>query len=81
MCIGKRIRELRKSNDFTQKELGEKAGISEIAIRKYENGSRSPKYETLIKIAKALNIPVYDLMYDVEELKKEVDLIINRRFK
>ncbi|MBU3208034.1 helix-turn-helix domain-containing protein [Clostridium algidicarnis] len=71
MSIGDRIKKLRKDNNFTQIELAEKAGISEIAIRKYENGGRSPKYGTIIKIAEALNVPVDELM-DFEELKQEL---------
>lgn len=46
---------------MTQAELAQKAGISEISIRKYETGERKPKYETVLKIANALDVQTKDL--------------------
>lgn len=48
---GDSIRKYRKQKGFTQKQLGEKCGINEANIRKYELGSQNPKIETLQKIA------------------------------
>lgn len=46
---------------MTQKELSERLGTSQQNLAQYENGKRNPKTQTLIKIAKALNIPVSEL--------------------
>lgn len=54
MTIGERIRNVRKSKNLTQKQLGELAGIAEPTIRRYELGKLNPKYETIEKIACAL---------------------------
>lgn len=66
MTIGERIKEARKAakngKGMTQKELGEACGINEANIRKYENGRQNPKYETLQKIASALDVNVTDLL-------------------
>lgn len=60
--IGARIREARKIKGLTQKELGEKAGIAEPTIRRYELGKLNPKMETIQKIAAALGVSWLDLM-------------------
>ena len=70
MSIGYKIKNIRNLKKLTQKELSLLANISEISIRKYESGVRAPKYETLIKIAKALEIPITDLLDIREEVKK-----------
>ncbi len=54
--IGEKIREIRKARGLTQKELGEKAGIAEPTIRRYELGKLNPKIETVKKIADALGV-------------------------
>lgn len=59
--IGKRIKERRKALKMTQKELSEKIGCAEITIRQYENGRYSPKIDTRIALAKALDVPYVEL--------------------
>ena len=60
--VGKRIRKYRKEKGLTQKQLGEKCGILEPNIRKYELEKQNPKLETIEKIALALEIPLSDLI-------------------
>lgn len=62
MDTGKKIKLIRTFRGLTQKELGELAGIHEVAIRKYELGKNTPKQEQLRKIAAALNVNVNSLM-------------------
>lgn len=62
MTTGERIRKYRKEKHLTQKRLGELAEIAEPTIRRYELGKLNPKYETLLKIASALEIPVAFLL-------------------
>ncbi len=72
--IGERIRELRKEQGLTQKELGERAGIAEPTIRRYELGRLNPKFETVKKIAKALGVPascVYGLKIQEDADKQD----------
>ena len=56
MTIGERIRHVRQLRNLTQKQLGELSGIAEPTIRRYELGKLNPKYETLKKIASALQV-------------------------
>lgn len=41
---------------YTQKEIGEKIGISEPTVNKYAKGKKSPSIETLVKIAEAFSV-------------------------
>ena len=62
MILGEQIKKYRKKTGLTQKQLGEKLGISQQQIAQYENGKRVPKIDTLIKIANALNAKFSDLI-------------------
>lgn len=64
MNIGKRIKELRKENKLTQKELADKLNVSTITIQNYENNRRMPNLEMINKIAKALNVRSSELVDD-----------------
>lgn len=62
MATGERIKAARRKANLTQKELGEKLGISYQSVAQWENNLRNPKYETLQRIAQVLNTSVSDLM-------------------
>lgn len=51
-----KLRELRKEKRLTMKELGKILSLAEPTISGYENGTRSPDYETLNKIADVFNV-------------------------
>lgn len=61
-----KIKEQRLKKKISQAELAKKAGVSEISIRKYESGERSPKLDKLLRIATALDISVRDLLEENE---------------
>lgn len=67
MTIGEKIYYCRLENHMTQKELGEKTGIDSATIGKYERGKLNPKFETVLKIANALNLPDPMIFYSDEE--------------
>ena len=80
--IKERIRYARKITNLTQKQLGERAGIAEPTIRKYELGLLNPKFETIIKIADAFNLPVsfftgQQPFVDIELLKKAKAVVLH----
>ena len=54
--IGDRIKFLRESLDLRQKDLADKAGITEASLSRYENNLREPKGEIVSRLAKALNV-------------------------
>jgi len=56
-----KIREYRKLQKMTQKELGEKIGVKHNTVSGYENGTNEPEQDILFKIAAALNVSINDL--------------------
>lgn len=58
---------------MTQNELGAAAGVSGVAIMRYERDLRTPKQKTLEKIAAALGVDSYDLLYSKEEMQRYLD--------
>lgn len=58
MTTGQRIKLARKSAGLTQKELGQKLGITYQTVAQWENNLRNPKHETLMRIAEALDITI-----------------------
>lgn len=74
--IGERIRKARQSRNMSQQELSAKAGISLPHISDIENGKKSMKLQTFIKIIEALqvssdsilraDVPGVELLYQSE---------------
>lgn len=54
--IGDRIQLARKASGLSLRALAEKAGVTAMAISKYENNQSTPSSEVLIALAKALNV-------------------------
>jgi len=61
LALGKRVRRLREGLRLTQEEFAKRCGISVSFASLLERGERSPSYDTLLTIARALEIPVAEL--------------------
>lgn len=70
--IGNRIKELRKSKGFSQKEMAELIGVNRSTYSNYENNNREPNVDTLTKIASVLDINVADLIPTNTQLKSTI---------
>ena len=70
MIIGERLRALREEKKFSQGDIEKKTGLLRCYISRVENGHTVPAIETLEKMARALEIPMYQLFYDGEEPPK-----------
>ena len=60
--IGRVIRRERQDRQLTIKELGEKAGLSEIYVGEIERGQKYPSAKVLESIASALDLDLADLL-------------------
>lgn len=62
------LKELRKREELTQEELANKLEISKSAISMYENGNRTPDFETLEMFADFFNVNLSYLIGENEKL-------------
>jgi transcriptional regulator with XRE-family HTH domain len=67
VIIGDRLRALREEKKLSQGDIEKKTGLLRCYISRIENGHTVPAIETLEKMARALEIPMYRLFYDGEE--------------
>ena len=59
---GNTIRKLRESKHLTQSELGERIGVSDKAVSKWETGKGLPDLTLIQPLAQALDVSVIELM-------------------
>jgi DNA-binding XRE family transcriptional regulator len=62
LSLGERVREMRTVAGMTQEQLASAAGIGRVTLVRLESGEQSPRYETLVAIARALGQPVAELL-------------------
>jgi transcriptional regulator with XRE-family HTH domain len=67
MVIGDRLREMREGKKLSQGDIEKRTGLLRCYISRVENGHTVPAIETLEKLARALECPLYQLFYDGEE--------------
>src|SRR5579885_1920108 len=66
MMIGERLRNLRAEKKMSQNEIQNRTGLLRCYISRVENGHTVPSVETLEKMARALEVPLYQLFYEGE---------------
>ena len=81
--VGKRIKQIRESQNIKQCVLAEKLNMEPSNLTRIESGYQLPKEDNLLKIAKVLNVAVKDLFdfpdeYTKDKLKDEIFNIIDK---
>ena len=69
--LGEAIKQARKDRNLTQEQLGLLVGVKKAQISKLENSLTDARFETIIKVFKALNAKVN---FNVELLNQNVKL-------
>jgi len=64
MPIGERLRKLRESKNLSQGDIEKRTGLLRCYTSRAENGHTVPNLDTLVKYARALEVPLYRLFYD-----------------
>lgn len=72
--LGLRIKELRNSKNLKQCEMADLLDMERSNLTRIESGKQRPSDENLEKIAKILNIELYEL-FDNEHLKDKKELV------
>lgn len=75
--IGKFISALRKENGMTQEQLGEKLGVTNKTVSRWENGNYMPNIEMLSLLSKEFGVSINEIIsgerLGTEEFKKAAD--------
>jgi transcriptional regulator with XRE-family HTH domain len=75
MIISDRLRELREGKNLSQGDMEKRTGLLRCYISRVENGHTVPAIETLEKLARALEVPLYQLFYEGSEPPKLPNLL------
>lgn len=67
MHIGEGLRELRQARNMTLKELSAATGVSVPMLSQVERDLTDPSLETLRRLAKALDVPVFSLLREGDD--------------
>ncbi len=70
MIIGERLRVLREAKKLSQGDIEKRTGLLRCYLSRVENGHTVPAIETLEKLARALDMPLYQLLYDGDQPPK-----------
>jgi len=68
MYLADRLRNFREAKNLSQGDIERRTGLLRCYISRVENGHTVPSLETLEKIARAYQIPLYQLFYDGNDL-------------
>ena len=74
MIIGDRLRAIREEKNLSQGDIEKRSGLLRCYISRVENGHTVPSVETLEKMARAMEVPLYKLFYEGNEPPKLVHL-------
>jgi len=69
--IGEAIKTARKERNLTQEQLGKLVGVQKAQISKIENNLTDARFETILKVFKALNAKI---SFNVELLNQNINL-------
>lgn len=67
--LGSRIRESRMKREITQAKMADVLDLSLRTYQKYEEGSRNPQLDTLVLIAKTLDVSTDYLLGLTDEVE------------
>ncbi len=70
MLIGDRLRDIREAKNLSQGDIESRSGLKRSYISRVENGHTVPSVETLEKLARALEVPLYQLFYEGQKPPK-----------
>ena len=69
--IGQFIKNIRKENKLTQKELADKLGVTYQAVSKWENGKNVPDISIIKEMSKMFNVDIDEILDGEKKDKKK----------
>jgi transcriptional regulator with XRE-family HTH domain len=70
MVIGQQVKVLREQKNMSQGDIEKRTGLLCCYISRVENGHTVPSIDTLEKLARAFEVPLYRLFTDQDHVKK-----------
>lgn len=67
MDIGKRLKDIRTQKQLSQGDIQNRTGLFRCYTSRVENGHTVPSIETLEKMARALEVPLYQFFIGADE--------------
>jgi transcriptional regulator with XRE-family HTH domain len=74
MVISTRLKAIREMRNLSQGDIEKRTGLLRCYISRVENGHTVPAIETLEKMARALEVPLYQFFYEGNKEPKALDL-------
>jgi transcriptional regulator with XRE-family HTH domain len=68
-ALGRVIRSIRRQRDWSQEALGLFADVQRTYVSAIERGASNPSFVVVLKLAKALGMPLSRLIAEVEALR------------
>lgn len=81
MVIADRLRALGEEKNLSQGDIEKRTGLLRCYISRVENGHTVPAIETLEKLARAMNVPHYQIFYDGEKPPKLLNVLKGKEGK
>lgn len=60
------LKVLRAQRDMTQEDLARRSGLSRATVNAVENEAAVPNGETIVKLARALEVKAEDIFFDLD---------------
>ena len=90
--LARNIKEFRGRRNWSQADLAEKAGLSIVYLSDIERGNKWPYLDTMVKLANALELDIYQLLMPknippptvaaiLDKYNEEVAAILTKNFK
>lgn len=70
MIISERLKAIRTAKKLSQGDIESRTGLLPCYLSRVENGYTVPALKTLERLARGLDVPMYQLFYDGNELPK-----------
>lgn len=75
--LGLRIRYYRKQQGFSQEKFAEICSLHPTYIGQIERGEKNATIESLLHIAKGLNVPLSQLLAHLEDIPDETEQVLS----
>lgn len=72
-AVGEVIRQLRVERRLSQEVLSGLAGIARSHLAMIESGAKQPNFETIWRLANALNLRPHELVLRIEERARDMN--------